>query len=76
MHSRKQIYQIRIEGHTSLDWSASFDEVTIQHTQDGQTILTGTLPDQTALHGVLMRIRDMGLSLVEIKRIENPQESH
>ena len=74
MHSKKHSYQIRIEGHTNLDWSAWFDEVTTQHTKDGQTILTGTLPDQTALHGVLMRIRDMGLSLVEVKRIEKPFE--
>ena len=68
----KQNYQIKIESHVNLDWSASFDEVTVQHTEDGQTILTGALPDQTALHGVLMRIRDLGLSLVEVKRIENP----
>jgi hypothetical protein len=71
MRSKEQIYQIRIEGHVHLDWSASFEEVTVQRTEDGQTVLTGTLPDQTALHGVLMRIRDLGLSLVEIKRIEN-----
>jgi len=74
MRSGKQSYQIRIEGHVNLDWSASFDEVTVQHTGDGQTILSGTLPDQTALHGVLMRIRDLGLTLVEVKRIENPIE--
>ena len=71
MRSKKQFYQIRIEGHVHLDWSASFEEVTVQHTEDGQTVLSGALPDQTALHGVLMRIRDLGLSLVEVKRIEN-----
>ena len=71
MRSKKQFYLIRIEGLVNLDWSASFEEVTVQRTEDGQTVLTGTLPDQTALHGVLMRIRDLGLSLVEIKRIEN-----
>jgi len=75
MRSGKQIYQIRIEGHVNLDWSASFDEVTVQHTKDGQTILTGALPDQTALHGVLMRIRDLGISLVEVKRIEKSSNS-
>ena len=75
MRSRKQFYQIRIEGYVNLDWSASFDEVTVQHTEDGQTVLTGALPDQTALHGVLMRIRDLGLSLMEIKRIENSSKS-
>jgi len=75
MQSKKQLYQIRIEGLVNLDWSASFEEVTVQHTEGGQTVLTGALPDQTALHGVLMRIRDLGLSLVEVKRIENPIES-
>ena len=39
MRSEKQFYQIRIEGHVNLDWSASFEEVTVQHTDDGQTIL-------------------------------------
>ena len=71
MHSERQFYLIRIEGLVNLDWSASFEEVTVQHTEDGQTVLSGALPDQTALHGVLMRIRDLGLSLVEVKRIEN-----
>jgi hypothetical protein len=71
MRSKRQFYQIRIEGLANLDWSTLFEEVTVQHTEDGQTILTGALPDQTALHGVLMRIRDLGLSLVEVKRIEN-----
>ena len=74
MRSEKQFYQIRIEGHVNLDWSALFEEVTVQHSGDGQTVLTGALPDQTALHGVLMRIRDLGLSLVEVKRIDHSVE--
>ena len=75
MRSERQFYLIRIEGLMNLDWSASFEEVTVRHTDDGQTILTGALPDQTALHGLLMRIRDLGLSLVEVKRIENASNS-
>ena len=74
METPNQTYQIRIEGHIGLDWSDFFTEVTVQHTDAGQTVLIGTLPDQTALHGVLMRIRDLGLTLVEVKRIENPIE--
>jgi hypothetical protein len=74
MRSRIQFYQVRIEGHVNLDWSASFEDVTVQHTEDGQTVLIGALPDQTALHGVLIRIRDLGISLVEVKRIENPNQ--
>ena len=72
MHTKKETYQITIEGHIGLDWSDSFEEVSVQHTAEGQTILMGSLPDQTALHGVLMRIRDLGLSLVEVKRITTP----
>jgi hypothetical protein len=75
MHSKKQHYLIRIEGHLGLDWSSVFDEVDVQHTEDGQTVLCGVLSDQTALHGVLMRVRDLGLTLVEIKRINDPIES-
>jgi len=71
MYEKKQCFEIRIEGLVTLDWSSYFENLTTQHTE-GQTILTGELPDQTALHGVLMRIRDLGLSLVEVKRIENP----
>ena len=74
MRSEKQFYQVRIESHVSLDWSALFDEVNVQHTDDGQTVLSGALPDQTALHGVLMHIRDLGLTLVEVKRIEHSIE--
>jgi hypothetical protein len=68
MSNGKQRYQIRIEGHITLDWSASFDEVTVRHSR-GETILMVIVPDQTALHGVLMKIRDLGLSLLEVKRI-------
>ena len=71
MYEKKQCFEIRIEGLVTLDWSSYFENLTTQHTEC-QTILTGELPDHTALHGVLMRIRDLGLSLVEVKRIENP----
>jgi hypothetical protein len=74
MRSNNQFYQIRIEGHINFDWSASFEDFTVQQTEDGQTVLTGALPDQTALHGVLIWIRNLGLSLVEVKRIENPKQ--
>ena len=75
MEAKNQTYQIRIEGHIGLDWSDLFSEVTVQQTDAGQTVLIGTLPDQTALHGVLMRIRDLGLSLLEVTRIDQTIES-
>lgn len=70
MHPKKATYQIRIEGHLNLDWSDWFEALTVEHRQSGETVLRGELPDQTALHGVLMKIRDLGLCLVEVKRIQ------
>lgn len=75
MQTIYQRYLIRIEGHVGLDFSTWLDQVSVQHTEDGQTILIGALPDQTALHGLLMRIRDLGLTLVEVTRIDKPIES-
>lgn len=67
MLSKHQNYRIRIKGHVGVDWSTWFDKLTVEHTDTGETVLSGELPDQTALHGVLMKIRDLGLVLVEVK---------
>ncbi len=72
MQSEKFSFEIKLEGYSNFDWSAVFEDVTVEHTEDGQTILTGSVADQTALHSVLMRIRDLGLSLVEVKRVIPP----
>jgi hypothetical protein len=63
------IYQIRVQGHISDRWSTWFEEMTVCREDCGETTLTGPLPDQTALHGVLMKIRDLGLTLLEVKVI-------
>ena len=62
-------YIIRIEGHISASWAPWFEGLEIRHEESGETVLSGTLVDQTALHGVLMRIRDLGLPLVSVSRI-------
>jgi hypothetical protein len=62
-------YTIRIEGHLSASWAPWFEGLEIRHEQSGETVLSGTLVDQTALHGVLMRIRDLGLPLVAVSRL-------
>ena len=69
MSSKNQHYEIRIQGHVRLDWSSWFDDLMIRHDECGETVVTGMLPDQTALHGVLQKIRDLGLTLVAVKRI-------
>lgn len=70
MQPKKNTYKIRIKGHVNVDWSAWFVEPTVIHSETGETLLRGELPDQTALHGVLMKIRDLGLTLVEVKYVE------
>jgi len=75
MRSESQVFKIIIEGHVNLDWLTPYEDVTILHTEDGHTVLRGELPDQTALHGILIRIRDLGLSLVEVKRMDNSNQS-
>jgi hypothetical protein len=63
------IYQIRVLGHLPQDWSDWFDGFTIETHPDGETVLTGEIIDQTALHSLLQRIRDIGLTLIEVKRL-------
>lgn len=60
------IYQIRIAGLLDSSWSEWFDGLSISYTADGATILAGPLPDQAALHGVLNKIRDLGLTLLTV----------
>jgi wyosine [tRNA(Phe)-imidazoG37] synthetase (radical SAM superfamily) len=63
-------YVIRVEGHIGDSWSSWFEGMTIHHEESGETVLSGMLVDETALHGVLTKIRDLGLPLVEVKRKE------
>jgi hypothetical protein len=61
-------YKIRVEGHVGDSWSSWFEGMAIDHEESGETVLSGTLVDETALHGVLMKIRDLGLPLVEVRQ--------
>jgi len=65
------VYRITIKGHLDDDWSDWFDGLTITKVDNGETILSGPIVDQTALHGVLIKIRDLGLPLVGLSRIES-----
>jgi hypothetical protein len=68
--AESQMYQIRVKGHISDSWSTWFDGMTLHREKCGETILTGELPDQTALHGILMKIRDLSLILLEVKYLD------
>lgn len=70
MLRRLRIYTIRIQGHLSPRWSEWFEDMEIAHSCDGQTCLTGPLPDQAALFGLLLKIRDLGLELLAIESHE------
>ena len=62
-------YQIIIKGHLDTRWSAWFEDMTISNAADGTAILRGSLADQAALHGVLIKIRDLGLPLLAVTTV-------
>jgi hypothetical protein len=62
-------YHTKIKGHLDTSWQDWFDGLTITLTDDGDTILSGVIVDQAALHGLLKKIRNLGLTIVSI----NPQ---
>ena len=74
-HVRQEVYQIVVKEHLDSEWSEWFDGLTITLVGNGETILTGPIVDQTALHGVLIKIRDLGLPLLSLVRIE-PEREH
>ncbi|MCP5097752.1 MAG: hypothetical protein GY943_19570 [Chloroflexi bacterium] len=71
-HTNKQSgYYIKIKGHLDARWQDWFDGLTITLTDDGNTILSGNIVDQAALHGVLKKISNLGLILISV----NPQSN-
>lgn len=66
------IYQIRVKGNLDQRWSDWFDGFGITPQADDETLLTGPVADQSALHGLLNKIRDLGLPLLLVKREEQP----
>jgi hypothetical protein len=63
-------YEIRVEGLVDSLWTSWFNDMTITYVDNMETILIGELQDQAALHGVLGRIRDLGLSLISVRRLD------
>ena len=71
--SEPVVYQIRIRGHLGHDWTDWFEGLTITLEEDGDTLLTGPVVDQAALHGLLKRVRDLGMPLVSVSPLEHGQ---
>ena len=63
--------QIRVQGHLDQRWTAWFDGLSITY-DDGSTLLHGAVADQAALHGLLQKVRDMGLPLISVTHEEHP----
>jgi hypothetical protein len=66
-------YEIRIRGHLDPSWSGWFPGLAVTPRANGDTILSGPVADQAALHGVLKKLRDLGLPLVSINQVEAEQ---
>jgi hypothetical protein len=67
-------YEIHVAGHLSTNWATRFEGMSIRHEPDGETVLSGLL-DQSALHGVLVKIRDLGLKLISVNRTGTEETS-
>jgi hypothetical protein len=63
-------YEIRLRGRLETRWAAWFDGMTLSHERDGSTVLSGPVVDQAALHGLLQKVRDIGLPLVSVTYVE------
>ena len=63
-------YEIRLKGHLDTRWAAWFDGLTLTHGSDGTTVIHGSVADQAALHGLLQKIRDLGLPLISVNHLD------
>ena len=66
-------YEIRLKGHLDARWAAWFDGLSLTCERDGASVLHGQIVDQAALHGVLRKVRDVGLPLLSVVRVEADQ---
>ena len=73
---KKEFYELRIKRHLAPFWSETFDGMQITLTPRGETLLTGAVADQAALHGLLARIRDLNLTLISVIRVKPERPSH
>lgn len=72
--SRPSVYEIKLEGHLDRSWATWFEGLSLT-LDGGDTLLTGPVLDQAALHGLLKRVRDSGMSLLSVVRVDVPEGS-
>ena len=63
-------YEIRLRGHLDSRWAAWFDGLSLSNENDGTTVIGGPVADQAALHGLLLKVRDLGLPLVSVTQVQ------
>jgi hypothetical protein len=69
-NSNAKVYEIRLKGHLDARWVKWFDGLAISLDENGNTLLSGPVTDQAALHGILKKVRDVGLPLLSVNSIE------
>jgi hypothetical protein len=75
-HDEPARYEIRIKGHLDARWADRFESMRFAHESDGTTILSGPVVDQAALHGLLRRVRDLGMPLLSVIRLAPGDAEH
>lgn len=68
--ANNEYYEIRLKGHLEARWEQWFDGLIISLEEDGNTLLSGPLADQAALHGILKKVRDVGLTLLSVNSVK------
>jgi hypothetical protein len=70
-HEKPERYEIRLQGHLDDRWAIWFESLNFTHETDGTTILCGPVIDQAELHGLLRKVRDLGMTLISVMRVES-----
>ena len=69
-HNGAGWYEIRLKGHLDSRWAAWFDGLSLTHDSDGTTVISGQVVDQAGLHGLLQKVRDVGIPLVSVAQVD------
>ena len=69
-----ELYQIRVKGHLDEHWSDWLEGLSLTHLESGETLLSGPIADQAALHGVLHKLENLGVPLIAVYRVSSEEE--